>query len=195
MQLNEAFLPFDTLPQALQPVAGQAWQRLSEALSQADNVADMTDQPLPSADWSSLSAERRVALTRVLAISSFAVDTLIRHPDWLATLDSGGELDATPVETTRFNCWPMRWTALTMKTPCSGPFVAFARPACWASYGETSTVRRGTPCGIPPVRCRSWPKSALRRRSAGSSSFMRRAGGCRRQRATQTPTFGGAGHG
>ena len=96
MQLNEAFLPFDTLPQALQPVAAQAWQRLREALSQADNVADMTGQPPPSAEWSSLSTSRRAALVRVLAISSFAVDTLIRHPEWLATLDSGGELDATP---------------------------------------------------------------------------------------------------
>ena len=96
MQLNEAFLPFDTLPKALQPVTKQAWQRLCEALSQADNVADMTDQPRPSAEWQSLSAERRQALLRVLSISSFALDTLIRYPDWLATLDSGGELDIAP---------------------------------------------------------------------------------------------------
>ncbi|MEG3079611.1 bifunctional [glutamate--ammonia ligase]-adenylyl-L-tyrosine phosphorylase/[glutamate--ammonia-ligase] adenylyltransferase [Halomonas sp. 5021] len=96
MQLNEAFLPLDILPKALQPVTKQAWQRLCEALSQADNMADMTQQPLPSADWPSLSAERRKDLTRVLSVSSFALDTLIRYPDWLATLDSGGELDATP---------------------------------------------------------------------------------------------------
>ncbi|SDN82796.1 bifunctional [glutamate--ammonia ligase]-adenylyl-L-tyrosine phosphorylase/[glutamate--ammonia-ligase] adenylyltransferase [Vreelandella arcis] len=96
MQLNEAFLPVDTLPKALQPLAGQAWQRLCEALSQADNVAEMTDQPMPSAEWPSLSAERREALARVLAISNFAVDTLIGYPQWLVMLDSGGELDATP---------------------------------------------------------------------------------------------------
>ncbi|MBR2512449.1 MAG: bifunctional [Halomonas sp.] len=96
MQLNDAFLPREVLPSPLKPVAQKAWQRLSEALSQADNVAEMTKQPLPSSSWEALSEPRREALTKVLSVSTFALDTLTRFPHWLVELDVAGELDAAP---------------------------------------------------------------------------------------------------
>ncbi|NDL71104.1 bifunctional [glutamate--ammonia ligase]-adenylyl-L-tyrosine phosphorylase/[glutamate--ammonia-ligase] adenylyltransferase [Vreelandella alkaliphila] len=96
MQLDDAFLPQSVLPAALKSTAQHAWQRLSEALSQADNIASMTKQPLPSSSWEALSGARREALASVVTISSFALDTLAHFPHWLIDLDVAGELDATP---------------------------------------------------------------------------------------------------
>ena len=56
----------------------------------------MTKQELPSSHWQALAEPRREALARVLAISTFALDTLIRYPQWLTELDIAGELDADP---------------------------------------------------------------------------------------------------
>ena len=88
MQTNDALFPTTTLPKALAPAAEQAQQRLSEALSQADNIASMTKQPLPSSSWEALAPARREALARVVTISTFALDTLARFPHWLAELDA-----------------------------------------------------------------------------------------------------------
>lgn len=96
MQGNDNFLPLAVLPTSLQPTTINAWQRLSDALTQADNIASMTQQELPSSSWQALSGARREALARVLAISTFALDTLVRYPQWLADLDIAGELDANP---------------------------------------------------------------------------------------------------
>ncbi|MGP9808895.1 bifunctional [glutamate--ammonia ligase]-adenylyl-L-tyrosine phosphorylase/[glutamate--ammonia-ligase] adenylyltransferase [Halomonas sp. AOP12-C2-37] len=96
MQVNNDFLPLSTLPASLQTVAQSAWQRLVEALAQADNVAEMTQQELPSSSWQGLSEARREALARVLSISTFVVDSLARYPHWLTELDVAGELDANP---------------------------------------------------------------------------------------------------
>ena len=96
MQTNDALFPTTTLPKALAPAAEQAQQRLSEALSQADNIASMTKQPLPSSSWEALAPARREALARVVTISTFALDTLARFPHWLAELDAAGELDSAP---------------------------------------------------------------------------------------------------
>ena len=96
MQLNDRFLPLENLPEALQHVAQKAGQRLNDALSQADNVASMTKQPLPSARWEELSPPRRQALAKVLSVSTFALDTLTRYPQWLDELDATGELEAAP---------------------------------------------------------------------------------------------------
>ncbi|RUR34974.1 bifunctional [glutamate--ammonia ligase]-adenylyl-L-tyrosine phosphorylase/[glutamate--ammonia-ligase] adenylyltransferase [Vreelandella andesensis] len=101
MQLNDAFLPQYVLPTALKPAANRAWQRLSEALSQADNLASMTNQSLPSSSWEALSDTRREALASVVAISSFALETLTRFPHWLIDLDVAGELDATASKETQ----------------------------------------------------------------------------------------------
>ena len=60
MQTNDALFPTTTLPKALAPAAEQAQQRLSEALSQADNIASMTKQPLPSSSWEALAPARNV---------------------------------------------------------------------------------------------------------------------------------------
>ncbi len=90
MQTNDALFPTTTLPKALAPAAEQAQQRLSEALSQADNIASMTKQPLPSSSWEALAPARREALARVVTISTFALDTLARFPHWLAELDAAG---------------------------------------------------------------------------------------------------------
>ncbi|WP_018918837.1 bifunctional [glutamate--ammonia ligase]-adenylyl-L-tyrosine phosphorylase/[glutamate--ammonia-ligase] adenylyltransferase [Vreelandella zhanjiangensis] len=96
MQLNDRFLPLENLPETLQYVAQKAGQRLNDALSQADNVASMTKQPLPSASWEELSPSRREALAKVLSVSTFALDTLTRYPQWLEELDATGELEAAP---------------------------------------------------------------------------------------------------
>ncbi|WP_249975911.1 bifunctional [glutamate--ammonia ligase]-adenylyl-L-tyrosine phosphorylase/[glutamate--ammonia-ligase] adenylyltransferase [Vreelandella olivaria] len=104
MQLNDTFLPSATLPPVLVPVTQKAWQRLSDALEQADNIASMTNQSLPSNSWEALSEVRREALARVLAVSTFALDTLTRFPHWLVELDVAGELDATPAKDEQV-CW------------------------------------------------------------------------------------------
>ncbi|BBI64080.1 hypothetical protein HSBAA_53860 [Vreelandella sulfidaeris] len=96
MQVNDDFLPLSTLPASLQKATQSAWQRLSEALTQADNIAEMTKQELPSSNWQGLSEQRREALARVISISTFALDTLARYPQWLAELDIAGELDTKP---------------------------------------------------------------------------------------------------
>ncbi|GEN28710.1 glutamate-ammonia-ligase adenylyltransferase [Halovibrio variabilis] len=96
MQLNDNFLPLAALPASLHTATRAAWERLSESLEQADNVADMTQQELPSSSWQALAKPRREALARVLAISTFALDTLARYPEWLVELDIGGELDIQP---------------------------------------------------------------------------------------------------
>ncbi|RUR36973.1 bifunctional [glutamate--ammonia ligase]-adenylyl-L-tyrosine phosphorylase/[glutamate--ammonia-ligase] adenylyltransferase [Vreelandella populi] len=96
MQLDDGFLSLQTVPEVLKDVVQKAGQRLNDALSQADNVASMTKQPLPSRQWEALTESRREALTKVLAVSIFAVDTLARYPQWLAELEVTGELDATP---------------------------------------------------------------------------------------------------
>lgn len=92
--MNDDFLPLAALPAPLQKTTQKAWQRLSAALNQADNVAEMSNQELPSSSWLALSDTRREALAKVLAISTFALDTLVRYPHWLAELDIAGELDA-----------------------------------------------------------------------------------------------------
>ncbi|MGM0704111.1 MAG: bifunctional [glutamate--ammonia ligase]-adenylyl-L-tyrosine phosphorylase/[glutamate--ammonia-ligase] adenylyltransferase [Pseudomonadota bacterium] len=94
MALSDDFLPCDDVPAALKPALGKAWQRLAESLAEADNVAEMTGQEIPSESWEALADSRRRQLARVLAISTFAAETLVRHPDWLQHLDASGELDA-----------------------------------------------------------------------------------------------------
>lgn len=96
MQLNDTFLPSAVLPSVLKPVAQKAWQRLCDALSQADNIAEMTKQSKPSSSWEALSDTRREALAKVLSVSTFALDTLARFPHWLIELDVAGELDIAP---------------------------------------------------------------------------------------------------
>lgn len=96
MQLDNNCLALDQLPAPLQPIAAQALTRLNEALTQADNIASMSGQTMPSDDWAGLSPSRLDALLRVISISTFALDTLVRTPDMLFELDTAGELDATP---------------------------------------------------------------------------------------------------
>ncbi|RCV88255.1 bifunctional [glutamate--ammonia ligase]-adenylyl-L-tyrosine phosphorylase/[glutamate--ammonia-ligase] adenylyltransferase [Billgrantia montanilacus] len=100
MALPDDFLPDDDVPVPLRSALGKAWQRLSDSLAQADNVAEMTGQERPSESWEALDEQRRRQLARVLVISDFVLDTLVRHPDWLLHLDAGGELEAAPDEAT-----------------------------------------------------------------------------------------------
>ncbi|SHM31601.1 bifunctional [glutamate--ammonia ligase]-adenylyl-L-tyrosine phosphorylase/[glutamate--ammonia-ligase] adenylyltransferase [Vreelandella subglaciescola] len=90
MALNDDFLPLDTLPQALQAPACQALLRLDEAL---DKAAD-------DAAWHGLPATRRAALMRVVTVSHFALDVLVRTPELLGELNDAGELDAAPERAT-----------------------------------------------------------------------------------------------
>ena len=90
MALPADFLPVDDTPTALRPALEKAWQRLSESLARADNVAEMTGQEPPSENWLALGTERRRQLARVITISDFALYTLVRYPEWLLHLDAGG---------------------------------------------------------------------------------------------------------
>ncbi|MDX5378932.1 MAG: bifunctional [glutamate--ammonia ligase]-adenylyl-L-tyrosine phosphorylase/[glutamate--ammonia-ligase] adenylyltransferase, partial [Halomonas sp.] len=96
MPLTNDFLPADDLPPTLLPALEKAWQRLVDSLAQGDSVAEMTGQEPPSENWLGLDPARRRQLARVIAISDFAVDTLVRYPDWLQHLDTSGELDEAP---------------------------------------------------------------------------------------------------
>ncbi|TDO07667.1 bifunctional [glutamate--ammonia ligase]-adenylyl-L-tyrosine phosphorylase/[glutamate--ammonia-ligase] adenylyltransferase [Halomonas ventosae] len=96
MALPDDFLPLDDIPQPLRAPLAHARDRLASALEQADNLADMNGSDSPLEDWLALSDSRRHQLARVLAVSSFAVETLVRYPEWLLYLDASGELDATP---------------------------------------------------------------------------------------------------
>lgn len=98
MALPDDFLPLDDLPEPLRAPLAHTRERLASALGEADHLAGMTDGDSPLEAWLSLSAERRRQLARVLAISSFVAETLVRHPDWLLHLDASGELDEAPTE-------------------------------------------------------------------------------------------------
>ncbi|MGM0986862.1 MAG: bifunctional [glutamate--ammonia ligase]-adenylyl-L-tyrosine phosphorylase/[glutamate--ammonia-ligase] adenylyltransferase [Pseudomonadota bacterium] len=96
MALPDDFLPLDDIPEPLRAPLAHARDRLASSLEQADNLADMNGSDSPLEDWLALSEARRRQLARVLAISPFAAETLVRYPEWLLHLDAGGELDATP---------------------------------------------------------------------------------------------------
>ncbi|ATJ81287.1 bifunctional [glutamate--ammonia ligase]-adenylyl-L-tyrosine phosphorylase/[glutamate--ammonia-ligase] adenylyltransferase [Halomonas beimenensis] len=100
MALPDDFLPLDAIPEPLVAPLRHAWERLVTSLEQADNLASLQDQESPVESWAALSVERREQLARVLAVSDFAAETLIRHPDWLIHLDAAGELDAAPGKAT-----------------------------------------------------------------------------------------------
>nr|WP_298378890.1 bifunctional [glutamate--ammonia ligase]-adenylyl-L-tyrosine phosphorylase/[glutamate--ammonia-ligase] adenylyltransferase [uncultured Halomonas sp.] len=94
MALPDDFLPLTNIPGSLRESLGKAKERLDEALTQADNLAELKKMERPSDTWQALSQTRREQLVRVLACSTFAGDTLARYPDWLAFLEAEGELDA-----------------------------------------------------------------------------------------------------
>ncbi|WP_227368514.1 bifunctional [glutamate--ammonia ligase]-adenylyl-L-tyrosine phosphorylase/[glutamate--ammonia-ligase] adenylyltransferase [Halomonas sp. M20] len=100
MALPDDFLPLTNVPGSLRESLGKAKERLDEALTQADNLAELKKTERPSEAWQALSQTRREQLARVLACSTFAGDTLARYPDWLAFLDAEGELDAPLHEAT-----------------------------------------------------------------------------------------------
>ncbi|ALM53922.1 bifunctional [glutamate--ammonia ligase]-adenylyl-L-tyrosine phosphorylase/[glutamate--ammonia-ligase] adenylyltransferase [Halomonas huangheensis] len=83
----------DDIPASLIGDLDKVRERLMASLEQADNLAEMRGMEPPSDVYQALESHRREQLARVLAISSFAGETLVRHPDWLASLDSSGELD------------------------------------------------------------------------------------------------------
>ncbi|WP_108447431.1 bifunctional [glutamate--ammonia ligase]-adenylyl-L-tyrosine phosphorylase/[glutamate--ammonia-ligase] adenylyltransferase [Halomonas denitrificans] len=96
MALPDDFLPLDDIPEPLKAPLAHTRERLASALEQADNLAGMTGGDSPLEDWLSLSDARRAQLARVLAISSFVAETLVRDPEWLLHLDASGELDEPP---------------------------------------------------------------------------------------------------
>src|SRR5690554_7886109 len=96
MSLPHGFFPATTVPAALQGVLKHAEGRLSKSLAQADNLAELHGQASLTQSWLGLDINRRQHLARVMTVSTFALDTLVRHPDWLPQLAAGGELDAAP---------------------------------------------------------------------------------------------------
>src|SRR5690554_7550144 len=96
MSLPHNFFPADTIPAALQGALKHAEERLNESLAQADSMAELRGQEPLTQSWLELDINRRQHLARVITVSTFALDTLVRHPDWLPQLAAGGELDAAP---------------------------------------------------------------------------------------------------
>ncbi|TLF47556.1 bifunctional [glutamate--ammonia ligase]-adenylyl-L-tyrosine phosphorylase/[glutamate--ammonia-ligase] adenylyltransferase [Halomonas urmiana] len=96
MALPDDFLPLDDIPEPLKAPLAHTRDRLASSLEQAENLAEMTGNDSPLEDWLSLSEARRRQLARVLAISSFGAETLVRDPEWLLHLDASGELDEPP---------------------------------------------------------------------------------------------------
>ncbi|MGO2132457.1 MAG: bifunctional [glutamate--ammonia ligase]-adenylyl-L-tyrosine phosphorylase/[glutamate--ammonia-ligase] adenylyltransferase [Halomonas sp.] len=94
MALPDDFLPLNAVPDPLSGALAHAWSRLQHAIKQADNLAGMQNKPLPSERWNALSAGRRAELARVLVISDFVLDSLVRYPDWLFGLEASGELES-----------------------------------------------------------------------------------------------------
>jgi [glutamine synthetase] adenylyltransferase / [glutamine synthetase]-adenylyl-L-tyrosine phosphorylase len=96
MALSDDFLPLFDIPEPLKAPLGHVHRRLAEALEQADNLAGMTGRESPLEDWQGLSTARREQLARVLSVSDFVAETLVRYPEWLLHLDASGELDTAP---------------------------------------------------------------------------------------------------
>ncbi|WP_189470409.1 bifunctional [glutamate--ammonia ligase]-adenylyl-L-tyrosine phosphorylase/[glutamate--ammonia-ligase] adenylyltransferase [Litchfieldella qijiaojingensis] len=96
MALPDDYLPLTDIPEPLRSALGKTRQRLDESLERADSVASMQDLDPPSESWLALAPTRREELARVLVISDFAAETLVRYPDWLPSLDANGELDEAP---------------------------------------------------------------------------------------------------
>ncbi|MFD2192253.1 bifunctional [glutamate--ammonia ligase]-adenylyl-L-tyrosine phosphorylase/[glutamate--ammonia-ligase] adenylyltransferase [Pistricoccus aurantiacus] len=93
--VEDLLLP-TVLPDALRPAVARAEERLSDALIQADRLANQQQLDPPSRGYHALSKERREQLTRVLGLSEFALDSLARYPSWLMHLDANDELDTAP---------------------------------------------------------------------------------------------------
>ncbi|HSH57465.1 MAG TPA: bifunctional glutamine synthetase adenylyltransferase/deadenyltransferase, partial [Halomonas sp.] len=96
MPLPEDFLPLNDIPEPLRTPLEHTRKRLAEALGEAEHLAQMTDRDSPLEDWLGLAEPRREQLARILAVSDFVAETLVRYPDWLMYLDASGELDASP---------------------------------------------------------------------------------------------------
>lgn len=96
MALPDAFLPLMDLPSSLQERLQHIETRCRDALVQADERAGREEMDPPGEAWAALSESRRAQLARVLAVSDFAADVLVRHPAWLLQLDADAELDAAP---------------------------------------------------------------------------------------------------
>lgn len=93
MALPDDFLPLDAVPESLGGTLTRAWSRLQGAIAQADSLAEMQKKPAPGERWKALSAARRAELARVLTISDFVLESLVRYPDWLLELEASGELE------------------------------------------------------------------------------------------------------
>ncbi|GHE22169.1 bifunctional [glutamate--ammonia ligase]-adenylyl-L-tyrosine phosphorylase/[glutamate--ammonia-ligase] adenylyltransferase [Halomonas urumqiensis] len=100
MALPDDFLPLTDIPEPLVAPLRHVHERLAQSLEQADNLAGMSARESPLEDWLGLSESRRKQMARVLAISDFVAETLVRYPEWLLHLDASGELDAAPDEQT-----------------------------------------------------------------------------------------------
>lgn len=87
------YLSPKAVPACLSSLVKQADQRLLDALEQADQDALLAGTERPSRDFHALGDLRRAQLTRVVSISTFALDTLTRTPGLLASLEANDELD------------------------------------------------------------------------------------------------------
>jgi len=96
MALPDGFLPLIEIPHCLHASLGETARRLDEALERADARARQQQSDPLSETWRALGESRREQLAKVLAVSTFAADTLVHYPDWLTSLDANGELESAP---------------------------------------------------------------------------------------------------
>ena len=121
MPLPDDFLPLIDIPEPLRGPLGHTRQRLAEALSQADNLAEMSGRDSPLEDWLGLSEARREELARVLAISDFVAETLVRYPEWLLHLDRQRPLGSVQRAGQRHRLHPLPELARGARPPGAGP--------------------------------------------------------------------------
>lgn len=96
MALPDDFLPLTDIPEPLLAPLAKIRQRLDEALQQADERASRHELDPPSESWLALPPARREQLAKVLAVSEFVAETLVRYPEWLPSLAANRELDEAP---------------------------------------------------------------------------------------------------
>ncbi|GAB2792964.1 bifunctional [glutamate--ammonia ligase]-adenylyl-L-tyrosine phosphorylase/[glutamate--ammonia-ligase] adenylyltransferase [Halomonas shantousis] len=96
MVLPESFLFPAEFPEPLRRTLHNVQAHLNDSLKTAERTAQASDRESPLEGWLALDESRRRELARVVALSDYVGDSLVRQPGLLLTLDAGQELDMPP---------------------------------------------------------------------------------------------------
>ncbi|MHB0776172.1 bifunctional [glutamate--ammonia ligase]-adenylyl-L-tyrosine phosphorylase/[glutamate--ammonia-ligase] adenylyltransferase [Halomonas sp. WWR20] len=96
MVLPESFLCPTEFPEPLRKTLHNVQSHLNDSLTAAERAAQASDGESPLTDWLALSEARRRELARVVALSDYVSEALMRQPRLLMRLDASQELDEAP---------------------------------------------------------------------------------------------------